>query len=53
MEHEDGYCDACGAAADEAWLTVQGEALCRDCATSTLAVSTRVASKPEARDDGR
>jgi hypothetical protein len=53
MEHEDGYCDSCGAEADEAWLTVQGEALCRDCATGALATAVRVAARPEARDDGR
>lgn len=53
MRHEDGYCDSCGAEADEAWLTVEGHALCRDCATSTFTAAVRVATKPEARDDGR
>lgn len=55
MEHQDGYCDRCGAMllGVVAWLTFMGEEICHDCATSSLESAVRVARKPEARDDGR
>jgi hypothetical protein len=54
MQHEDGYCDTCGAElTDVAWLTFDGRENCGPCATSELNGAVRVARKPEARDDGR
>lgn len=53
MNHEDGYCDRCGAELDAAapvTLTVDGEEHCPSCAAGGPAVR---ATKPEARDDGR
>jgi hypothetical protein len=53
MEHEDGYCDECGAdmRGFAAQITLDGRQLCIGCLTPPLRVTT--ASKPEARDDGR
>lgn len=51
--HEDGYCDECGAELEVAWLTFDGQELCQACAMRELRPSVRVATKPEARDDGR
>lgn len=54
MKHEPGYCDACGAIAGTAWLTIDGDELCEDCARARLAHTVATsARKPEARDDGR
>jgi hypothetical protein len=53
MRHEDGYCDGCGAEAPELWLTMDGLELCRGCAVDEESTAVRVATKPEARDDGR
>jgi RNA polymerase-binding transcription factor DksA len=54
MEHEDGYCDRCGAETpDEAWLRLDGQAWCRSCAESVEASTAIRAKRPEARDDGR
>lgn len=53
MRHEDGYCDACGAEVDEPQLTFDGFALCATCASREPVPTVRVATRPEARDDGR
>lgn len=53
MEHEDGFCDDCSAELTEAWLTIDGRALCRGCAIDSLDFKFAKATKPEARDDGR
>jgi hypothetical protein len=53
MKHEDGYCDACGAALGETWLTLSGKEFCRPCAVGGSKPAIRIAAKPEARDDGR
>ena len=53
VEHEDGFCDECGADMRDfvAQLTVDGRAVCITCATAGTPI--RVAKRPEARDDGR
>lgn len=53
MEHEDGYCDACGCEVDTAQLTVEGDAVCERCVRSPQLVPETTARRPEARDDGR
>lgn len=53
MRHEDGFCDACGAALEDSpvQLTVDGLELCSICAAAPeLARHPR---HPEARDDGK
>jgi hypothetical protein len=51
--HEDGYCDRCGCEVDEPQLTVEGLAICAECAASTQRPLAHAARFPEARDDGR
>lgn len=54
-QHEDGYCDECGAEVDVVQLTVEGRELCMECAgivRVTIAPGVRI-KRPEARDDGR
>lgn len=53
MNHEDGYCDACGAELGDAppQLTIEGEALCVACVEARP--EARHPRHPEARDDGR
>jgi hypothetical protein len=52
--HEDGYCDRCGCKlVATAWLTFGGEEFCESCAVGNFTPAVRVATKPEARDDGR
>ena len=54
MQHEDGYCDACGCEVDTAQLTFDGRALCDECTKVDNRLSTSAgARRPEARDDGR
>lgn len=53
MQQEDGYCDKCGAEVDCAQLTFDGLAVCDDCARNEPYTPQRVATRPEARDDGR
>lgn len=55
MDHEDGFCDECGAdmRGFDAWLTIDGRTTCITCATSHLQLRVRIPTKPEARDDGR
>lgn len=53
MDHEDGYCDRCGAAlGPTVQLTFDGLEVCDQCAANEPYQPHR-ASKPEARDDGR
>lgn len=52
QEHEDGYCDRCGAEAPTAWISFGGDELCEDCALTPVA-AIAIARRPEARDDGR
>lgn len=55
IEHEDGFCDECGADMRDfpAQLTVDGRELCITCATDPARVAGHGARRPEARDDGR
>lgn len=52
MEHEDGYCDRCGAETVlEVWLTLDGRALCRACGVAEIGKPWTVL-RPEARENG-
>lgn len=55
MEHEDGFCDECGAdmRGFPAQLVIDGRWVCVTCATGVMVTSVRVPAHPEARDDGR
>jgi RNA polymerase-binding transcription factor DksA len=53
VDHEDGYCDVCGAEVDTPQLTVDGLAVCEDCVAAQSRVTAKGPLRPEARDDGR
>lgn len=55
MDHEDGYCDVCGADMRDfvAQLTIDGRAICITCATDQSRAAQQGPRRPEARDDGR
>jgi uncharacterized paraquat-inducible protein A len=53
MEHEDGYCDSCGCQlVDVMQLTIDGDAVCNDCATR-FAEYNRKSRRVERDNDGR
>lgn len=53
MQHEDGYCDDCGAEVDTPQLTLDGRAICDSCLRMENVGKPIGAKRPEARDDGR
>lgn len=53
MQQQDGYCDHCGCELNEPQITIDGQVICAECVNSPHLPSTKQATKPEARDDGR